>query len=311
MTSAREVILDGVLAVLPTPFDDAGAISIPDIEREVDWALARGVRGVVVLGVSGEVFRLSDDERRSIVEEAARAINGRVPLVAGTGHLSTVLAVGAARSAVEVGAAALLVPPPPIGQSSEEAILGYYGAVADAVDIPIILQDDPVHLGVGLSVQTIHKLASSYPNCRFAKLEELPSMPKMREVMDATNGAVRCLGGSGGVYVLEELEAGASGIMTGFAFPEALVAVCDAWERGDHDAARAAFHVVGDLARLEALPKFALSIRKRLYAARGALSNGSLRMPAVEVDEWTWRLVERELFRVEAAWSADGPVVRR
>jgi 4-hydroxy-tetrahydrodipicolinate synthase len=296
-------VLDGVFSVLPTPIDDDGGIKEDDVEREVEWAIARGVDGLVVLGVAGEVFRLDDHERVRVIRAAVRASARRVPVVAGAGHFSTPLAAAAARLAVDAGADGLLVPPPPLGKAPDKAIVAYYEGVAAAVDVPIVLQDDPVHLGVGLAIQTIVRLANEHPNCRYAKLEDLPSMPKIRAVIEATEGRVHCLGGSGGVYVLEELAAGATGIMTGFAFPEALVAVHTSWKAGREDEARAAFRVASELARLEALPGVSLSIRKRLYAERGALTTTRLRMPAPEVDDWTWDLVRRELGRVESEWD--------
>jgi 4-hydroxy-tetrahydrodipicolinate synthase len=275
-----------------------------DIAREVEWALGHGVHGIVVLGVASEVFRLGDSERSRVIEAAVEAVSGRVPVVAGAGHLSTALATAAARAAVAAGASALLVPPPPVGRASAAAIVEYFSAIAETVEVPIILQDDPVHLGVGLAVSTIVELRERHPNCSYAKLEELPSMAKIRDVNRATAGRVSCLGGSGGVYVLEELAAGATGIMSGFSFPEGLVAVHAAWRSGDFARARELNRLLSDLARLEALPVVSLSIRKRLYVARGAMSNATLRAPAVEVDDWTWQLAERELVRVEAAWAA-------
>lgn len=301
--------LDGVLPVLPTPFDADGRLLLADVDRVVRWAIDRGAAGIVVLGVASEVFRLSDAERVEVVAAATAAADGRVPVIAGAGHLATELARAAAIAAVGAGARALLVPPPPVGRAPADAIMRYFGAIADAVDVPLILQDDPVHLGVGLSVPTIRELHRQHANCRFAKLEELPSMAKIRTVLDVTDGGVRCLGGSGGVYVLEELAAGATGIMTGFAFPEALVATYEAWVSGDPDAARRAFRTVGDLARLEALPGVSLSIRKKLYVERGALTSSALRSPAIEVDDWTWELARAELGRVTQEWhgSAQAP----
>lgn len=301
---APDLELGGVLPVLPTPFDPAGVLMPEDIAREVEWALGHGVHGIVVLGVASEVFRLGDSERSRVIEAAVEAVSGRVPVVAGAGHLSTALATAAARAAVAAGASALLVPPPPVGRASAAAIVEYFSAIAETVEVPIILQDDPVHLGVGLAVSTIVELRERHPNCSYAKLEELPSMAKIRDVNRATAGRVSCLGGSGGVYVLEELAAGATGIMSGFSFPEGLVAVHAAWRSGDFARARELNRLLSDLARLEALPVVSLSIRKRLYVARGAMSNATLRAPAVEVDDWTWQLAERELVRVEAAWAA-------
>lgn len=298
--------LTGVLPVLPTPFGTDGTVLLDDVTRVVTWAFDRGASGVVVLGVASEVFRLSDGERIAVAERAVAAARDRGPVIAGAGHLATELARRAAVAAVRAGVDGLLIPPPPIGKAPADAIVRYYGAIADSVDVPIVLQDDPVHLGVGISLQTIRELHRAHPNCCYAKLEELPSMPKIRAVLDATSGGVACMGGSGGVYVPEELAAGATGIMTGFAFPEALVACFDAWVAGDQDAARAAFRTVGDLARLEALPGVSLSIRKRLYVERGALTSSALRAPANEVDDWTWGLIRAELLRVQEEWAARG-----
>jgi 4-hydroxy-tetrahydrodipicolinate synthase len=247
---------------------------------------------------------LSDEERLDIIRVAAASVSDSVPVVSGSGHLSTHLAARAARQAVDAGARALLVPPPPLGSTSRHGLIDYYCTVARVSGVPIILQDDPVHLGIGISIATIVELANAETNIAYAKLEELPSMAKIRAVAEATAGRIGCLGGSGGVYVLEELAAGAVGIMTGFAFPEALVAVCAAWSRGDSATARKLYQVVSGLARLEALPALSVSIRKRLYVARGALALPFVRSPGVEVDPWTWSLVEAELVAVAEAWQA-------
>jgi 4-hydroxy-tetrahydrodipicolinate synthase len=191
-----------------------------------------------------------------------------------------------------------------VGKASPAAIVSYYLDVASSVDLSIIVQDDPVHLGVGVSTATVVQLATSQPNIRYVKLEELPSMAKIRAVRSATNDGIGCLGGSGGVYILEELEAGAIGIMTGFALPEALVSIYAAWQEGNQERARELFQQVSNLVRLEALPGLSLAIRKRLYQARGAMASARLRSPAVDVDDWTWSLVARE-------WAAVAPLVEQ
>jgi len=303
MVDSQTVTLTGVLPVLPTPFDDDEQIMPGEIRHLVNWTIERGAHGVVVLGVAGEIYRLADDERETVITAAVEAAAGRIPVIAGSGHLSTQLARRAARVASAAGVSALLVSPPPVGKASPAAITSYYLDVASSVDVPIIVQDDPVHLGVGVDTGAIVQLATTQPNIRYVKLEELPSMAKIRAVRTATNDQVGCLGGSGGVYVLEELEAGAIGIMTGFALPEALVAVYGAWQTGESERARELFRQVSNLVRLEALPGVSLAIRKRLYQARGAMTSARLRSPAIDVDDWTWSLVARELAAVAPQWE--------
>lgn len=295
--------LRGVLPVLPTPVGEHDEVLTGEIPGLVEWALERGVHGVAICGVASEVFRLSDGERRDIVRAACDAVDHRVPVVVGVGHLSTRLAVEAAVAAVEAGASALLAPPPPVGATSPAAIYEHYAALARAVPVSVILQDDPVHLGVGLTTATLLELSGSFGNIRYGKLEEIPSLDKIREVTAASAGSLGCFGGSGGVYALEELMAGAIGIMTGFAYPEALVAIFDAWAEGDLARARHYNLLISALSRIEALPKITTSLRKHLYVARGALSCATVRRPGVTASEWTVALARRELERLDADWA--------
>jgi 4-hydroxy-tetrahydrodipicolinate synthase len=295
--------LRGVFPVLPTPFDDGGQVLYDDIPPLIEWTLQRGVHGVTVCGVTSEVFRLADRERGEIVRIACEVVAKRVPVVVGVGHLSTRLVLETAANAVAAGATALLVPPPPVGASSPAAIREYYAALATSVPTPIILQDDPVHLGVGLSVQSILDFGRSFANIRYGKLEEIPSLDKIREVTEASGGLVSCFGGSGGVFGLEELMAGATGIMTGFAYPEAMVAIYEAWSSGDVDRAHRYNMLISSLTRLEALPKITTSLRKNLYVARGAMSSAAVRSPGVVASSWVIELVLQELHRLDLAWE--------
>ena len=296
--------LTGVTAVLPTPFRPDQQVAFDDVPRLVNWAIAKGATAIAVTGTSGEAFRLSDNERIALVRTFCDATGTRVPVVVGVGHLSTLTVIEMGTAAVKAGARALLVPPPPIGAAREAAIADFYMEVAREVPVPIIVQDDPINLGVGLSAETVSALASNVGTIRYAKLEELPSLSKIRRISELTSGLVNCLGGSGGVYALEELTAGAVGIMTGFCFPEALVAIMSAFRAGDVALARRYTMMISNLARLEALPRVFLSIRKHLYTERGALTSATLRSPSVHADTWTLELALAELRIVETEWAA-------
>ena len=112
------------------------------------------------------------------------------------------------------------------------------------------------------------------------------------------------MGGSGGVYALEELAAGASGIMTGFSYPEVLIAALTAFLEHDMDKARTLGDMSAALARIESMPRVALSLRKHLYVERGAIRSAVLRAPGVVADPWLLELASSELKRVDQTWAA-------
>lgn len=295
--------LAGVTLVVPTPLKESEEVAYSDIEGLVDWALAKGVTALAVTGTMGEAFRLSDRERVAVVQEFCAAARGKLPVVAGAGHLSTVTAMELGCSLVELGAAALLVPPPPIGATSAGAIEEFFERVVSEVQVPVIVQDDPVHLGFALAPSMIARLAEKHANVRYAKLEELPSPSKIRRVREASGDTVACLGGSGGVYTLEELAAGAAGLMTGFCFPEALVAAREAFRAGSLVEARRLVGLVSHLSRIESLPTVSMALRKHLYWKRGALSSWIVRSPGLGVEDWLVDFAFEELARVDEEWD--------
>lgn len=294
----------GVSLVAPTPFDADEEVAFDQIGGLVDWAIARGVSALTVTGTSGEAFRLSDKERRAVVKEFCSASAGHIPVIAGAGHLSTVTAARLGQDLVAAGAAAILMPPPPVGTSSLETLTAHFDRVATAIDALVILQDDPINLGITLPARLICEMAERHENVAHAKLEELPSPPKIRSVLALSEGRVSCLGGSGGVYALEELAAGASGIMTGFCYPEVLIAALTAFRDHDMDRARTLGDMAATLARIESMPRVALSLRKHLYVQRGAIKSAVLRAPGVTADPWLLKLASSELRRVDQAWAA-------
>ena len=122
--------------------------------------------------------------------------------------------------------------------------------------------------------------------CRFVKLEDVPSPPKMSKVL-AANSNVQIFGGSGGMMFLEELKHGAIGCMTGFGFPDILVEIYGMFSRGDVDGATEAFYRYCPLIRFEAQEGLSLAVRKQIYYLRGAIASPQARSPYMPVDDET------------------------
>jgi 4-hydroxy-tetrahydrodipicolinate synthase len=281
----------GIFHILATPFREDGALDAEGLPRLVECALATGITGLTILGIAGEAHRLTDDERRRVVETVVKEARGRVPVAVGVSASGTHLATAFARMAREHGADALMVAPPQ-GLKNLDAVLEYYRAVDAATGLPIVLQDEPVTTQVTMPAPFIAQVCAQIPTIQAVKLEEPPTLPKITRLRALFGTRVAIFGGLGGVYFFEELSRGADGAMTGFPYPEALGAVRDHFGAGRRDEARALFYRWLPLIRYEsqpgATPGTSVGIRKEILRRRGWIASALVRPPAPVLDAATY-----------------------
>ena len=275
--------LKGVYNITPTPFHPDGSLDLDSLARLTQFTIDAGVDGMTILGVMGEASKVTDAERERIIATVVEAAAGRIPICVGTTHAATDPCVTYSRQAQAMGAQALMVAPPRLMRSSDAALRRHYLGVAEAVDIPVVVQDHPPSSGVFMSVEFVAALAEEAPHCRFLKLEDEPTPPKLTLVRQA-NPRVEVFGGSGGLWYLEELRRGAIGIMTGFGVPEILVDIYRRWSQGDREGATDVFYRYCPLIRFENQPGLSLTIRKHIYALHGAIASAHARYPAPVLD---------------------------
>lgn len=292
--------LTGVYNITPTPFQPDGSLDEPSLARLTTWTIERGVNGMTILGVLGEAGKLADAERDRVVATVIEAAEGRAPICVGTSHAATDQAVAYSRRAQELGAKAIMVAPPKLARPNDAALRRHYLAVAEAVDLPVVVQDHPASSGVYMSVEFIAKLAEEAPSCRFLKLEDEPSPTKVSQVL-AANSQVVVFGGLGGMMFLEELRHGAAGTMTGFAFPEILVDIFSKWSSGNRDGATEVFYRYCPLIRFENQALINLALRKTIYHLRGVIASPRIRAPGMPVDEATIEDLHDLLRRLDLA----------
>ncbi|HSC28851.1 MAG TPA: dihydrodipicolinate synthase family protein [Vicinamibacterales bacterium] len=286
--------LEGVYSVLPTPFTDAGDLDEPSLRRVVDLFVGAGVDGVTALGVTGEVARLDDQERRRVLETVVDQAGGRVDVVAGTTADGTRTCIGYSRHAREAGATAVMVSPPRMPKLNSDAVVRHYLALADAVDIEVVVQDFPPISGYAMEPWLLARIAKEIPRARTIKLEDPPTPFKTARILEHCAGLdVRIFGGLGGVFLLEELLAGATGAMTGFAFPEVLVAIVRLFRAGRIDEAAEVFYRAVPLMRFEFQEGIGMAVRKEVLHRRGALDCAATRAPAAALDRCTREALDR------------------
>ena len=204
-----------------------------------------------------------------------------------------------ARDAVERGAVGLLVAPPRMNRPNEAAVRRHYEALASAVDVPIVVQDFPASSGVYMTPGFIGGLAADVPACRWLKLEDDPTAQKVTAIL-AANPDVGIFGGLGGNFMLEELQRGVVGMMTGFGFPEILVSIYRDFRAGREERARDTFYRYLPLIRYENQPGLNLPLRKLIYTMRGAMDHprSAPALPAAR---------RRDAARARCAPRAPGP----
>jgi 4-hydroxy-tetrahydrodipicolinate synthase len=278
--------LRGVWNIVPTPFTPDGGVDAASIPGLVGFVRATGVDGMTILGVLGEAGRLGDAERTVVLRTALDAAGTSIPVCVGVSHASTDRAIAFAREAEAAGAHSVMLAPPPLARPTDAAIRRHYLGVADAVSLPIVVQDHPASSGVPMTSDFLLALAAEAPSCRVIKLEEEPTPPKAGRLVQGSPD-VLVLGGLGGEMLLEELRRGTHGTMTGFGFPEVLVAVVRRWFDGDRAGAAAVFDRFATLIRFENQALLNLPIRKVVYQRRGAMAHATVRAPGVAADPGT------------------------
>lgn len=278
----RTEALRGVNPILPTPFHDDGALDVASLERSIDLMADVGADGVAILGFLGEAHKLTQAERAEVVERVVARSAGRLAVWVGVRALGTAGAVEQAQEAERLGADAVFVAP--IAPQDDAALYRHFRTVAESVSVPLILHDYPASFGIKLSVPLIGRLAKE-GFAPYIKLEDTPALPKVSAVIEASDGAIGVFGGLGGQYFLEELQRGAVGIMTGFAFPEVLVGIQRRFDAGDVEGAERLFHRTIDLMRYEFQPGIGLAFRKHVYRLRGIYDGEACRPPAPTLTE--------------------------
>ena len=279
--------LRGVIPITATPFDDSGQVDEASIATLVEFEARCGVHGLNVLGIMGEAHKLSEGERRRVAEVFVKSVAGRFPVVVGTSHGGTAVVTELSQAAEAAGAAAVMVAPP-IGLRGEAVILAHYRAVARAIAIPVVVQDEPVTTGVLMSPELLVRIATEVPACRYIKLEEAPTPTKITAMRRLPGGVgVRIFGGQNAMYFCEELSRGAVGIMTGVAVPDILVRIHAAFTAGDRAGAAAIYDRYASYIRYEGQQGIGLALRKELLRLRGAIASSAVRQPGPSLDDVT------------------------
>ncbi|KNY22222.1 dihydrodipicolinate synthase family protein [Methylobacterium sp. ARG-1] len=225
----------GVFPVAPTVFDASGALDLDGQRRAIDFMIEAGSHGICILANFSEQFVLTDAERETVMHAVLDHVAGRVPVIVTTTHFATQVCAERSRRAEAAGAAMVMVMPPYHGATIRVPELGIYDffrGVSDAISIPIMIQDAPV-AGTPLSAAFLARMAREIEHVSYFKIETQGAAGKLRELIALGGDAV--IGpwdGEEAITLMADLDAGATGAMTGGAYPDGIRQITDAYAAG-------------------------------------------------------------------------------
>ena len=271
----------GILPVVPTTFTHTGELDLDSQRRALDCIVDQGVDGACILANFSEQFLLTDDERDTLLTVSLDHIAGRIPIIVTCSHFSTRIAAERARRAEDAGAAMIMMMPPYHGtalKADETGIREHFEQLADAIDIPIMVQDAPLS-GVTLSVRLLAELARAIPQLAYFKIETPGTAAKIRALIEAAGDAIDGpIDGEESITLMADLDAGATGSMSSALLPELIKPVIAYHRAGDREKAAAQYAHILPLINYENR-QCGLRAAKTVMMEGGVITSDAVRHP--------------------------------
>ena len=295
---------EGVFIISATAFTENGELDLSSMDSMVDFYLNSGVSGMTILGIMGEAQKLTAAESLTFANHIISRVGGRIPIVVGVSGASLDNMKRLSQSVMDAGASGVMVAPMP-GLCTETKLDQYYKQVCQALgpEVPICLQDYPQTTGVQFSVETIIKLTAENEQIVMLKHEDWPGLTKLSRVRSETDTnsipRMSILVGNAALFLPQELQRGADGAMTGFAYPEMLVQVVNLHKSGKVDLAEDLFDAYLPMVRYEQQLGLGLAIRKEILHRRGVIKSQNVRSPGPSLTKLDHTELTRFMDRLE------------
>jgi 4-hydroxy-tetrahydrodipicolinate synthase len=284
----------GSYTVAVTPFTaGGGGICVDSLKRFIDWQVECRVPGIIVLGTTGEFLTLTDEERRTVVRTTIEHTAGRMKVLVGTMDASTPKAVRFSREAEEQGADGLMIIPPYYYTPTEDEIFEYYRAICEAVDLPIMIYNNPVTSNVDMTAAFVARLTESFENIRYIK-EASMDVGRVYDVVEATKGVMNVFAGERPV---ESFLLGAVGYVNPYGnyIPYATTRMWEYLEQGRIEDAAAIQRIVTDMDHVIAAghPTYGHQCYSKALAAAAGYPVGDVRPPLTRFEQLGNEGIER------------------
>ena len=299
----------GVYPIAVTPFHPDGRVDTASVDRMTDFYVDCGATGLTILGIMGEAPKLDMEVALGITRQVVNRT--KVPVIVGVSAPGFAAMRSLARGAMDLGAAGVMIAPPP-SLRTDDQITTYYAQAVEAIggDIPFVIQDYPLTLTVVMTPKVIRQIVQDHASCVMLKHEDWPGLEKISTLRgfqkDGSLKPISILCGNGGLFLDFEMERGADGAMTGYAFPDMLVDVVRLQQDGQRDAAHDLFDAHLPLVRYEQQQGVGLAVRKYVLQKRGAIASDAQRKPGSALSAKAKTEVDYLLSRIARSDSRAG-----
>jgi len=277
-------LLEGVYPIVNTPFHEDGSVDYEGQDRLVEYLLEQGAHGLGLFGNASEGYTLSSEERIALMTRIAKRVNGRVPLVASSGHTGTDAAVALSKEMEDLGADCLMVLPPYFLKTDGDGLLHYFDSISKAVRIPIMVQDAPLMTTVAMPAPLLARMAREIEQVRLVKVEAPPSAPKVTALKKLAGDSLTLFGGLNCQFFIEEWRRGARGMMPGSDRTRQLVQIWNLLEAGSIDGAWRLFMANLPLLRFQLQPGLGVSAQKHSLVHAGVIQSARVRHPTAALE---------------------------
>jgi 2-keto-3-deoxy-L-arabinonate dehydratase len=276
--------LTGIYPIANTPFHPDGSVDFESQDRLIDYLLEQGAHGLGLFGNASEGYTLSSEERIALMKRIAKRVDGRVPLVASSGHTGTDAAVALSKEMEDLGADCLMVLPPYFLKTDGDGLVHYFQEISKAVSIPIMVQDAPLMTQVAMPPALLARMAREIENVRYVKVEAPPTPPKITALARLAGDSLTLFGGLNCQFFIEEWQRGARGQMPGSDRARDLVEIWNQLEKGDLEGAWRNFSRILPLLRFELQPGLGVSAQKHNLVAEGVIACARVRHPTASLE---------------------------
>ncbi len=287
-----------VCPVINIPFFEDESIDYSGIQKIVDFVIESGCKSVCLFAFNSEPHKMTLEEKKEVIRYFLKVVDKRIETVIGLIDNSIKGVIELGLIAKEGNADGIILYPPSISCPAGEELIYYFKTVADAVDLPVMIQDNPRSTGINMSLDFILEIYRRVPQFRYLKVECPFPTRKIRQINEITKGEIKCYSGNGGIYTIDAHNCGAWGIMPGVAICNKFVEIYECLHYGDEETARAIFEKILPLVWFEDQSlEFYIACEKELLNSLKVMDNSLVRRPgtvlSIPEKEELYRLFER------------------